>query len=143
VKSRYVLHLFVVILVALAFALTGVVHSAPRARQGLALWYSKGVMGQVAYSRGLPLRPCMIASPHHAIGARVIVTGRRTGQSRVCVVYDVPQTIHRPGLIKRNVVAELDFRSAKILCGTLMERTRGGVRELPRNCQVTVRDAAS
>jgi hypothetical protein len=132
VKSRYILHLLIVVLVLAAFALTGTAHSAPRERQGLALWYGKGVMGQVAYNRGLPLRPCMIASPHHAIGARVVVTGARTGRSRVCVVYDVPQTAHRPGLIRRGVVAELDNHSARIICGEA-----GGK---PRNCQVTVRD---
>jgi hypothetical protein len=133
-NARLILHLLIVILVLAAFALTGVTHAAlqSRERAGLALWYSPGVMGRVAYNRGLPLRLCMIASPHHAIGARVLVTGRRTGRSRLCVVYDVPQTRHRPGLIRRGVVAELDFRSAKILCGE-----RGGQ---PRNCRVTVRD---
>lgn len=134
-NARLALHLFIAALVLLAFALTGVVHSAPRERAGLALWYDRGVMGQVAANRGLPLQSCMIASPHHAIGARVVVTGQRTGQSRLCVVYDVPRTIHRPGLIRRGVVAELDFRSAKILCGEI-----GGQ---PRNCRVTVRDVAS
>jgi hypothetical protein len=133
-RARHTLHLLVI---ALALALTGTAHSAPqlRERQGLALWYSKGVMGQVAYNRGLPLQSCMIASPHHAIGARVVVTGQRTGRSRVCSVYDVPQTIHRPGLIKRNVVAELDNHSARIICGE-----RGGQ---PRNCRVTVKDVTS
>jgi hypothetical protein len=134
VKSRFVLHLLIVILVLLALALTGTVHSAPRERAGLALWYSPGVMGQVAANRGLPLRPCMIASPHHAIGARVLVVGQRTGRSRVCSVYDVPQTIHRSGLIRRGVVAELDNHSARIICGEAGPD--------PRNCRVTVRDMA-
>jgi hypothetical protein len=77
----------------------------------------------------------MIASPHHIIGARVVVTGARTGASRMCFVYDVPRTIHRPGLIKRNVVAELDNHSARIICGEIGPD--------PRNCRVTVRDVAS
>jgi hypothetical protein len=134
-KSRFILHLLIIALVALAFALTGTAHSAPQSREraGLALWYDRGVMGQVARNRGLPLRSCMIASPHHAIGARVLVVGQRTGISRLCIVYDVPQPAHRRGLIRRGVIAELDNHSARIICGEA-----GGK---PRNCRVTVRDA--
>jgi hypothetical protein len=104
-------------------------------RTGLALWYDIGVMRMVMENRGLPFYPCTLASPYHDINEVVEVTGLRTGHTLRCKVYDVPQTAHRPKLVARGVVAEMDNASARYLCGETRETP-----PKPRNCIVTVRD---
>lgn len=129
-KGYRILHAIPIAVVVLAIIL-----SPPIERFGLALYYGPTAMQTVMANRGLPPYPCMLASPYHDIGAVVDVTGLRTGHTRRCKVYDVPKTIHRPGLAARHVVAELDNRSARSICGETNEQP-----PKPRNCWVRVRD---
>ena len=91
--------------------------AAPRERKGFAAHYRPGLMEKVSKRRGMPVVRCMVASPHHKLGAWVLVRSTKNKQERKCRVTDVPRKSDRPALIRRNIVVELDYKSAKVLCG--------------------------
>lgn len=105
--------------------------AAPHA--GYAAHYRPGLMQRVARNRGLEVVPCMVASPHHRIGTWLRVTSPKRKKTLSCRVTDVPQPKHRPALIQRKIVVELDFESARILCGI-----RRVGQEPPSACPVIV-----
>lgn len=84
---------------------------------GFAAHYRPGLMEQVSRVRGLQIVPCMVASPHYRIGVWLTIESSKFKQKLECRVTDVPQPAHRKRLIQRKIVAELNFESAKILCG--------------------------
>ncbi len=100
---------------------------------GFAAHYRPGLMDQVARRRGMPRVPCMIASPHYKLGTWVDVKSRKNGRVLRCRVTDVPQPYHRARLRQRNIVVELDFKSATVLCNI-----RRPNQEPPRNCPVVI-----
>jgi len=79
--------------------------------------YDLGVMRRVAKKRGIPwvVGQCGMAIDGPGIGARVRVTGVRTGVTRVCTVIDVSQTIDLKRHQKARLV-ELDANSALAIC---------------------------
>ncbi len=113
--------------IALAVVLS--VSLATPVRTGFAARYRAGMMEEVSRNRGLPIVRCMVASPYHPIGAWVTVSSQYG--SRRCRVTDVPQPKHRPSIIRRGIVIELDHNSARHLCNS--------VRNPPRLCPVTVK----
>ncbi len=93
------------------------IHADGRQRTGFAAHYRPGLMEKVARQRGLEVVACMVASPHHKIGVWLSIHSPKRKQTLKCRVTDVPQKAHRPALIRKGIVVELDFESAKILCG--------------------------
>lgn len=91
--------------------------AAPRERRGFAAHYRPGLMEKVAQRRRMPVVRCMVASPHQKLGAWVMVRSTKREQELKCRVTDVPRKGHRAALIRRKIVVELDFKSAKVLCG--------------------------
>lgn len=132
-RRRRFLRLLVALIVTvlLSGVLFGIASAAPR--QGFAAHYRKGLMQRVARVRGLPDTGCLIASPFHTIGDHAVVTSTRGSLN--CLVVDVPHPRDRPSIIRRGIVAELDFESARLLCGI-----RFAGQEPPRNCPVSVRE---
>ena len=106
---------------------------ARQQHSGFAAHYRPGLMDQVARRRGLPKVPCMIASPHYVVGTWVYVKSRKNGRTLRCRVTDVPQPYHRARLNKLNIVVELDFKSATILCNI-----KRPSQEPPRACPVVI-----
>lgn len=104
--------------------------------RGFAAHYRPGLMERVAQRRSMPQTACMVATPHFALGSWVRVQSRKNGRSLRCRVTDVPQPRHLPLLRKRNIVVELNFASARILCNI-----RRSGQEPPRACPVIVRAA--
>ena len=105
--------------------------------RGYAAHYRPGLMERVAQRRGMPQTPCMVATPYVALGRWVQVQSRKNGQVLRCRVTDVPHPKDIPLLRKRNIVIELNFSSARILCN--IHRTG---QEPPRACPVTLRPIA-
>lgn len=91
--------------------------TAHQTRHGYAAHYRPHLMERVSRVRGLPVVPCMVASPYHRIGTWLTVTSARRGKTLTCRVTDVPHPRDRASIIRRRIVVELDFRSARILCG--------------------------
>jgi hypothetical protein len=120
---------------ALALSL---ISSAPDTRwqTGHAVRYNPGVMRRVAQVRKIPPQRCMVAWTYarsRDMGRVWLeVVGVRTGVSRRCLVVDLPQAKHRPALVRRGVVVELDYTSSFAICG----RTWTGN---ARECRVKVR----
>jgi hypothetical protein len=86
--------------------------------KGIAAHYDIGAMEGVAYTRKLPIVRCMISSPFHGIGAWYRITSLVTGKTLDCRVTDVSapedEARHRR---KSQLELELDFASAKFICG--------------------------
>lgn len=99
---------------------------------GIAKWYSEGVMEQVARNRGMPIQDCMTSSPRYPIGTWVLITGQETGVSEECIVTDVSHPRDRARHLREGTEAELSYQAAKRICG----ETRNG---RPKNCRVRVR----
>jgi hypothetical protein len=126
--------LAVVLLAALLAGMVPVpVQAAAERRSGFAAHYRPGLMQRVARTRGLEIVACMVASPHHRIGTWLSVTSAKRNKTLDCRVTDVPQARHRAAVIKRKIVVELDFESAKVLCGITRPRERP-----PQACPVVV-----
>lgn len=115
------------LLAALVLLLPTATVAAPRVQHGYAAAYRAGLMERVSRNRGLPVVGCMIASPTHRIGTWVTVRSVR-GQRR-CRVTDVPHPRDRAAIVRRGIVAELDFRSNRALCPR---------NERPERCRVEV-----
>ena len=107
------------------------VRATGKQHTGFAAHYRPGLMERVARVRGLAVVACMVASPHHRIGTWLSIHSPKRKKTLACRVTDIPKAHHRGALIKKGIVVELDFESAKILCG--IKRPR----ELPpRACTV-------
>lgn len=101
---------------------------------GYAVRYAPGRMGRTADIRGIARQGCMVAWTHamdRDIGETWLTVDGPAGRRR-CLVVDLPQPRDRPGLVKRNVIVELDFESGRIVCGA---RWQGKASE----CKVLVR----
>ena len=123
---------------AIALGITpAAIRADGHSRTGFAAHYRPGLMERVSRARGLEIVACMVASPYHRIGAWLTVHSPKRKQTLHCRVTDVPKARHRPALIRRGIVVELDFDSAKILCGIRRPREAP-----PRACRVVVTDAA-
>jgi hypothetical protein len=107
-------------------------------RVGFAAHYRPGLMDQVARRRGMPRVPCMVASPHYALGSWVKVRSQKNARFLYCRVTDVPQPYHRARLAQRKIVVELDFKSATFLCNI-----RWVKQEPPRTCPVVLSPASA
>lgn len=101
----------------LAGALLAEPAAAHRTRTGFAAHYRPGLMERVSRNRGLPVVGCMVASPYHRIGTWLTVTSAKRNKTLHCRVTDVPHPRDRKAILRRNIIVELDFGSAKILCG--------------------------
>jgi hypothetical protein len=71
---------------------------------------------------------CLVASPHHRIGATIKVS--RAGRSVTCTVVDVPQPSHHRRIIARGIVVELAHETAKYICRSVVDP--------PKQCIVAV-----
>lgn len=78
--------------------------------------YSPGVMERVSERRGMPIVPCMVASPTHTLGTWLTIEGP-TGARLRCRVTDVsaPKDRARHIRLKR---LEVDYRSGQLLCSS-------------------------
>lgn len=124
------------ILIALALATLDPPHPP---EQAWAARYSPGVMKRVAIKRGLEFRglpgQCGMTIDWAPLGSFILVTGDRTGVSRVCESVDVSQTFHPNGGESdqerhvRNRMVELDAKSAWYICGAAVYKS--GWRECP------------
>lgn len=86
---------------------------------GLVVRYATGVMGHVARNRGISWQPHMAAytfATDSDMGRLWLHIKGPAGEADFLVV-DLPQPHDRAGLIKRGVVAEVDFQSGFLLCG--------------------------
>jgi hypothetical protein len=99
-------------------------------REGFAPHYAPGVMERVARHRHLEQTACMVASPTQPIGSWVWVYGKQTGALLHCKVVDTSETRDRPRHLRTRRYVELDFQSAKIICGSTRDR--------PERCPVVV-----
>jgi len=107
--------------------------------QAWAARYASGVMRRVAIKRKLKFRglpgQCGMTIDWAPLGSLILVTGDRTGESRVCESVDVSQTRHVHGRESdqerhvRNRMVELDADSAYVICGAAVYRS--GWRECP------------
>lgn len=91
--------------------------AAHQTRHGYAVHYRPHLMERVSRNRGLPIVGCMVASPYHRIGTWLTVSSAQRGRTLHCRVTDVPHPRDRAQIIRRQIIVELDFESAKILCG--------------------------
>ena len=107
--------------------------AAGKSHTGFAAHYRPGLMERVARNRGLKPVECMVASPYHRLGTWVTIHSPKQKETLRCRVTDIPQRRHRPALIRRGIVVELDFKSAKVLCGI-----RRVAEKPPRACTVVV-----
>lgn len=98
-----------------------------REYDGFAAYYSPGVMEMVARNRKLPAQQCMIASPLESIGTWVTVSSAKGGAE--CFVMDVAAARDRDNILRRGIVVELDWNTARRLCNTRLS---------PRECPVRV-----
>jgi hypothetical protein len=89
-------------------------------QEGRAVRYAPKVMDRVAFNRGIAPAPCMVAWTHaqaRDMGETwLTIEGVRTGVRRRCLVVDLPQPQHKPGLVARGIVVELDYSSSKQIC---------------------------
>jgi hypothetical protein len=106
---------------------------AKRSYSGYAAHYRPGLMAKVSRNRGLPVVSCMVASPFHRVGTWLTVTSRKNGRSLRCRVTDVPHPRDRARIVRRGIVVEVDFTSAKALFGI---RRVGQL--APRDCKVII-----
>lgn len=96
--------------------------------------YGVNVMKRVAIKRGLSFRPigeqCGMTIDWAPLGSYILVTGVRTGVSRVCQSVDVSQSRHvngRESDLERHIrtrLVELDSRSALAICGKRYFKSR-------------------
>jgi hypothetical protein len=101
--------------------------------QGYAAHYNIGLMERVAHNRGLKTTDCMIASPFHRIGKWVYIQSQKNDKVRLCRVVDVPHPKDKASIIRRRIIAELDFNSAKELCEIAHVN-----QEPPKRCPITM-----
>ncbi|HEX6289527.1 MAG TPA: hypothetical protein VFZ66_10070 [Herpetosiphonaceae bacterium] len=95
-------------------------------------------MDQVARRRGMPSVPCMVASPYYGLGAWVYVHSQKYAQTLHCRITDVPHPHHRPSIVRRNIVVEFDFNSARTMC-----RIQRYNQEPPQACPVIISPASA
>lgn len=100
---------------------------------GYAAHYNTGLMERVSRNRDMDIVDCMIASPFHKIGHWVYVESKKNNKVKLCRVTDVPQPADRASIIRRGIIAELDFTSAKELCN--IKRVNEAP---PRQCPITI-----
>jgi hypothetical protein len=85
---------------------------------GQAVRYAPGVMRKVALHRHITPQGCMVAYTHaknRDMGRLwLTVEGVKTRIRKRCLVVDLPQTKHKPNLIKRGILVELDWGSSSI-----------------------------
>lgn len=96
-----------VVTVALAYSTNGAAHYAP------------GVMERVARNRNMSVVDCMISSPYYGssyLGTWAVVTSNLTGESFKCRFTDVSNKKHIPMQIKRNILIEVNWITAKRMC---------------------------
>lgn len=79
----------------------------------------------------MPQVDCMIAATHLPLGKQVVVTGPRA--TRLCRVTDVPRPRDKANLVRRNIIIELDWPTARVMCGLSKPSARP-----PRDCPVTI-----
>ncbi len=102
---------------------------------GYAVRYAPGVMSNVAHNRHIAPQPCMVAYTH-AVDAdmgRLWLWVEGPAVAAECLVVDLPQDVHRPGLVRRGVDVEFDHRSGARVCG---RRWRGKASECPIRVRV-------
>lgn len=88
-------------------------------QSGYVVRYAPGVMQAVARHRHIPVQPCMVAwtaAQDRDIGATWLRIVGPAGRA-TCLVVDLPQPQDRPGLVRRQVLAELDAESGAVVCG--------------------------
>ena len=106
----------------------------PACRQAFAAHYAVGVMRRAALNNGLTPADCMVSSPWHKLGAWVHIQAGDKGRDCLNADRSADKDLKRH---RKNRMVELDFESAKHLCGI----TR--VAEKPwRECPVQVTDIA-
>lgn len=84
---------------------------------GYAAHYAEHVMERVARTRDLPLVGCMVASDLAPIGSWLRVTSQVTDQALTCRVTDVSHPRDRARHARQGLLIELDWPSAKAICG--------------------------
>jgi hypothetical protein len=95
--------------------------------------YAKGQMERTAAIRHMsqPAGTCMIARLTPAdLGHWFVVTGRRTGKTRRCLVVDYAHVRDRATIARKGIKAELRFEDAAVICGS--------VREPPSSCPIVL-----
>jgi hypothetical protein len=118
--------------VFLAFLLLVSWASGVVVREGVAPYYSPGVMERVSRHRDLPLVDCMVSSPRYPIGTWVYVYGANTDILLWCRVTDVSHPRDRARHLKTHREVELGYTEAVRLCG------RKAMRDRPERCPVVV-----
>ena len=66
----------------------------------------------------MPVVDCMISSPTKKLGTWVYVRGKNTGKTLYCRVTDVSAPKDKARHIRNGLVAELDYDSTSIICGS-------------------------
>lgn len=78
-------------------------------------------MEAVARTRGIDPQPCMIAYTHATDADMGVlwleVEGVASGVRRRCLTVDLPRERDKAGLIRRDILVELDHESGQALCG--------------------------
>jgi hypothetical protein len=96
------------------------------AYEGIAAHYDPGLMERVSRNRHMPIVGCMFASPLWKMGSWWRITGVKTGKTLLCRTTDTSMPKDRARHIRTHLI-ELDFASAKFICGS----TRLANRECP------------
>lgn len=89
------------------------------AHGGYAARYNPGVMKRVAHNRHMSVVACMMSSPTQKLGTWMYVYGENTDKLLHCRVTDVSAPQDQKRHIKRGIVAELDYNSSRIICGSV------------------------
>ena len=101
---------------------------------GYASIYATGVMEAVSRHRGLPVVPCMIATPLVArVGVWVSVTSGVTGERLRCRTTDVVHPRDQAAHLRTRHYVEFDNRSGRRMC-----RVRYAGQQPRRACPVTI-----
>lgn len=103
------------ILLALALALDPLPNTEPREPM-FATRYRKGLMQEVAKTRGIEMTWCGMAIDNQPPGSFVMVQGVRTGVRRLCRVVDWSKPRDKARHVRDRLI-ELDHENQALICG--------------------------